>query len=75
MIKIKLFNSITEAQLTGNMLREYGIENWVQKRGAEFPGDLGDSYGAELFVAEKDIEKAKEILEITDEHQCLLAKE
>jgi len=66
MIKIKFFNSIVEAQLLGNLLKEHGIENWVQKRGLEFPGDLGDSYGAELLVAEKDVEKAREILEINE---------
>jgi len=67
MIKIKFFNSIVEAQLSGNILKECGIENLVQKRGLEFPGDLGDSFGAELIVAEKDAEKAREILEINQE--------
>ena len=64
MIKIGFFNSIALAQLAGNRLRENGIENWVQKRGVQFPGDLGDSYGAELFIAEKDFKKAAEILQI-----------
>lgn len=64
MIKIKFFNSITEAELAKNLLKEHGIKGLVQKRGIEFPGDMGDSYGAELLVAEKDFEKAKEILEI-----------
>lgn len=64
MIKIQFFNSIALAQLAGNLLRENGIENWVQKRGMQFPGDLGDSYGAELFIAEKDVKKATEILQI-----------
>jgi hypothetical protein len=69
MIKIKFFNSILEAQLAGNLLKEHGIQNWVQKRGMEFPGDLGDSYGAELSVMEKDIKNAKEILEIEKEEE------
>lgn len=63
MIKIKFFDSIVGAQLAGNLLKEHGVKNWVQKKGLNFPGDLGDSYGAELFVLEKDVEKAKEILE------------
>lgn len=63
MIKIKFFNSIVAAELAGNLLKENGIKNMVQKRGMDFPGDLGDSYGADLFVAEKDVEKAKELLE------------
>jgi len=66
MIKIKFFNSIMDAQLASNLLKEHGVKNWVQKRGLNFPGDLGDSYGAELFVLEKDVEKVKEILEIND---------
>jgi len=63
MIKIKFFNSITEAELIGNLLTEHGIKNLVQKRGLKFPGDLGDSYGADLFVKENDVEKAKKIIE------------
>lgn len=63
MIKIRFFNSIIEAQLAGNLLKKQGIENFVQKRGLEFPGDLGDSYGAELLVNEKDVQQAKEVLD------------
>jgi hypothetical protein len=66
-IKIKFFNSIIEARLAGNLLKEYGIKNLVKERGLKFPGDLGDSYGAELFIAEKDAERAREILEISGE--------
>lgn len=62
MVKIKFFNSITEAELAGNVLKEHGIKNMIRRRGIEFPGDLGDSYGADLFVAEKDAKKANEIL-------------
>jgi len=64
MIKIKFFNSITEAELAKNLLKGNGIESLVHRKGIEFPGDLGDSYGAELFVTKNNIEKAKEILEI-----------
>ena len=68
-IKIKSFNSIIKAQLEGNLLKAHGIKNWVQKKGLEFPGDLGDSYGAELFVSEKDAERAREILEADEKQQ------
>lgn len=62
MEKIKYYNSIAEAELAKNLLMGNGIESSVQKRGVEFPGDMGDSYGADLSVAEKDIVKAQEIL-------------
>ena len=64
MKKIKFFNSIAEAELARNLLKKSGIESLVQRRGMEFPGDMGDSYGGDLFVAEKDTEKAKKILKI-----------
>lgn len=53
-----------EAELAGNLLKTKGIESSINKLGIRFPGDMGDSYGAELFVAEKDGERAKEILDI-----------
>lgn len=62
MIKIRFFNSIAEAELTKNLLKEHGVEAFVERKGVEFPGDLGDSYGAELRVAERDAEKAEEVL-------------
>lgn len=66
MKKIKFFNSIAEAGLAKNLLKENGIESSIQNNGVEFPGDLGDSYGADLFVADRDLEKAKDILEISE---------
>lgn len=63
-IKIKFFNSIAEAELAGNLLMSRGIKNMIQKRGLRFSGDLGDSCGADLFVHERDAEKAIEILDI-----------
>lgn len=62
MIKIKTYNSIMEAELAKNLLKECGIESMVEKRGIEFPGDMGDAYGAELYVSEKNSKKAMEIL-------------
>ena len=63
MIKIKFFESIVQAELVKNLLKEQGIESFLQKRGLNFPGDLGDSYGADLLVTEKNEEKAKKILD------------
>lgn len=63
MIKIKFFNSITEAELAKNLLKEHGIKVILQKKGVEFPGSRGDSYGADLFIEEKNFNKAKEILD------------
>ncbi|MDD3170586.1 MAG: DUF2007 domain-containing protein [Candidatus Paceibacterota bacterium] len=62
MKKIKFFNSIAGAELVKNLLKEHGINASVQRRGLQFPGDLGDSYGADLFVPEKDVKKAEDIL-------------
>ncbi|MFH1170290.1 MAG: DUF2007 domain-containing protein [Candidatus Vogelbacteria bacterium] len=64
MHKIKFFNSIVEAELAKNLLKENGVESSVQKRGIEFSGDMGDSFGADLFVSEKDVLKANELLEM-----------
>jgi hypothetical protein len=60
---LKNFSSIAEAELAKNVLKEHNIESWVQKKGANYPGDLGDNYGADLFVNEKDIEEAKNLLD------------
>ncbi|MCX6702270.1 MAG: hypothetical protein NTW60_00105 [Candidatus Wolfebacteria bacterium] len=57
------FNSIAEGELAKNLLLGHGIKCLFQKRGLEFPGDLGDSYGADLFVLEKDAQKAKKVMD------------
>jgi hypothetical protein len=62
-VYLKRFNSIAESELAKNLLKEYGILAWVHNTGVEIPRDLGDFYGADLFVAEQDFQKAKEILE------------
>lgn len=61
-IQIKVYNSISEAELARNLLKECGVESMVEKLGIQFPGDMGDSYGAKLFVGKNNVERAKEIL-------------
>lgn len=62
-VNIKKFNSIAEAELAKNLLEKRGIIAMLKNKGVEFPGDMGDSYGADLFVAGKDMKEAKKILE------------
>ena len=64
LVKVKFFNSIIEAELAKNVLKENGIKCMVVKRGMQFPGDLGDSFGADLFVTKEDLEKAGEVIEL-----------
>ncbi len=59
----KSYNSIAQAELERNLLKEHGIACWVQKRGLDFPGSMGDSYGADLFVAKEDVERVRVILD------------
>src|SRR3989344_2084334 len=67
LVFLKFFNSTTEAELAKNLLEIQGIITIINKKGVEFPGDMGDSYGADLLVSEKDFKKAKIILNILDE--------
>ena len=63
-IRIKKFNSNTIAEAARNLLKSHGIESIIKVEGGiEFQGALGDSYGADLYVLDRDYEKAKEILE------------
>ena len=61
---VKFFNSVMEASLAESLLKANGIENAVLRRGLDIIGDTGDSEGADLYVAEKDLIKARRILEI-----------
>ena len=60
---LKRFNSNTLAETAQNLLKSYGITSFLKvEGGVRFRGDLGDIYGADLYVSEKDYEKAKEII-------------
>lgn len=69
LIFLKSFNSIILAEFARNLLKSHNINSIIKNSGVEFPGDLGDSFGGELYVLEKDYEKAKEILDIEAENQ------
>ena len=56
-----------EAELARNMLEANGIKSLVQSRGIHSSGIPIDRYGADLFVLERDFERAKEILEMSME--------
>jgi len=60
---LKRFSSIMEAELTKSLLESQGINCIIKNGGLKFVGDLGDGYGADLFIPKKDFEKAKEILD------------
>ncbi len=63
-VKVKNFNSNMLAESAKNLLKEHGIESIIKVEGGiEFQGALGDSFGADLYVLDKDYEKAKEIIE------------
>lgn len=63
-ILLKNFPSIMEAEIAKDILEKNGIKSGIQRgnEGAsvEFVSVVGD---ANLFVLEKDLKKAKEILE------------
>jgi putative signal transducing protein len=63
---LKRFTSITEAELVKNLLKAYGIESILRKNIHPsldgMPAGMGDASGADLFVLEKDLSEAKNIL-------------
>jgi len=63
-ILLKKFNSNLLAEAAQNLLKSYSIASYLKVEGGiEFRGALGDSYGADLYVLEKDYKRAKEIVE------------
>lgn len=63
LVFLKSFNSIILAEFARNLLKSYGINSMIKNSGVEFSGDLGDGFGGELYILEKDYKKAKEILD------------
>lgn len=61
-IKIKNFGTEMEAILAKNMLQFHDIKSRVQNRGMHSSGIPIDRFGADLFVLEKDVERALELL-------------
>lgn len=60
---VKKFNSNMIAEAARNLLKENGISSVLKTEGGiEFFGALGDSWGASLYVAEKDFQNASELL-------------
>jgi len=63
-ILLKKFNSNILAETAQNLLKSCGIPNTIKiEGGIEFRGALGDSYGADLYVLEKDYKEAIQIIE------------
>lgn len=61
-IFLRHFSSIMEADLAKNLLAQHKIQSVVRNNGVKFPGDMGDSYGADLFVLDTHAAEATEIL-------------
>ena len=61
-ILLKNFNTVIEAESAKNLLEQHNIKSIIQRKGPTAWGNV-DVDGADLFVAEKDVDKAKEVLE------------
>lgn len=59
---LKRFNSLMECELMQRILEKHGIAGVIKNSGLQFPRDLGDSFGSDLFVAEGDLNRAWDIL-------------
>jgi hypothetical protein len=63
-ILLKKFNSNMLAEATQNLLKSYNIKSIIKVEGGiEFRGALGDNYGADLYVSEKDYKEAIQIID------------
>ncbi len=65
---LKRFNSIMECELMQRILEKHGIAGILKNSGLQFPRDLSDSFGADLYVPERDLERAIEIVEAYSPH-------
>jgi len=64
---VKSFDSVVEAELAKNLLETQEIITIVKKRTIDFPGGyFGDNTGADVYVSETKLQKAKEILGVED---------
>ncbi|HOC53959.1 MAG TPA: DUF2007 domain-containing protein [Candidatus Pacearchaeota archaeon] len=62
-VLLKKFNSNLLAEATQNLLRKYNIKSIIKVEGGiDFRGALGDNYGADLYVLEKDYKEAMNII-------------
>jgi len=63
-ILLRKFNSNLLTEATQNLLKSNGIVSIIKiEGGIQFRGALGDSYGSDLYVLEKDYKRAKQIIE------------
>ena len=63
-ILLKKFNSNISTETAQNLLKSNGIVSIIKiEGGIEFRGALGDRYGSDLYVLEKDYKRAKQIIE------------
>lgn len=65
-VRVKNFLTVIEAELAQNMLQASGIKSVIQKDGNALNGGVaqGGGLGVNLFVLEKDLQEAKELLDI-----------
>ncbi|MDD5341539.1 MAG: DUF2007 domain-containing protein [Patescibacteria group bacterium] len=62
---LKSFSSIAEAELARNFLASNGIKCVMQKGGKNASAAyLGEVAGADLYVSEKDLEQANNLLDL-----------
>jgi hypothetical protein len=62
-VPLKFFKSAIQADLVSGILKAEGVPNIVRRQGMEVRIGYPDYDGAEIFVLEESLEKAKEILE------------
>jgi len=62
-ILLKSFPSNTLAEIAQNFLKSYGILSFLKAGGLGFKEYKGDSNEADLYVLEKDYQRAKDLLD------------
>ena len=75
-IFLKHFSSIVEADLAKNLLAQHSLQSVTGNNGVKFPGDMGDSYGADLLVLDTQAAEAKDIFDMmSDKEKAQIVKE